>query len=77
MLPLYRHGDMLMISENVPIKAGDRVIARDQDHSVVGGTLFHLDNRHVVILQGGQSRKEVRLDLDKVDCLARVVWASQ
>ena len=77
MLPLYRHGDTLVISEGTPMKAGDRVIVRDHEQRVTGGTLFHIDSRHAVILQGGQSRREMQIALAEVDCLARVVWASQ
>lgn len=77
MLPLYRHGDTLLISASAPMKVGDRVIARDRDQRILGGTLFHLDQSHAVICQGGMSRKEVRLAIDDMSSLARVIWASQ
>lgn len=77
MLPLYRHGDRLIVSGHTPIKVGDRVILRTIDNNILGGTLTHRTRQQVAINVGGSSRKDVVIEASTVEFLGRVIWASQ
>lgn len=77
MLPLYRHGDRLIVSDSLPITVGDRILVESRDHGMLGGTLLHRDSKCVAVMLGGQSRREVLVDSSEVEFLGRIVWASQ
>lgn len=77
MLPLYRHGDRLIVSDKVPIAIGDRVLVEARGQGTMGGTLLALNSRSVALMLGGRSHKEVLVDSSEVEFLGRIVWASQ
>jgi phage repressor protein C with HTH and peptisase S24 domain len=77
MLPLYRHGDQLIVSEDAPIKIGDRVILQTTRDGTLGGTLIHRDGKVIVIGNSGGSKKDHVVEVSEVEFLGRVIWASQ
>jgi phage repressor protein C with HTH and peptisase S24 domain len=77
MLPLYRHGDRLIVSEHAPLKIGDRVAVCTLNEEMVAGVLIHRDAQAVVIGMAGSSRKDRKIAADDVAFLGRIVWASQ
>ena len=77
MLPLYRHGDQLIVSAAVPVRIGDRVIIETKDKRQVCGTLFHKAEDMLGINLGGQKRKETLIKASDIEFLGRVIWASQ
>ena len=77
MLPLYRHGDQLIVSAAVPVRIGDRVIIEMKDKRQVCGTLFHKAEDVFGINLGGQMRKETLIRASDIEFLGRVIWASQ
>ena len=77
MLPLYRHGDRLIVSESAPLRVGDRVIMRTVSFGITGGTLVHRDKRAIAIHQGGRARRDLLVPVAEVEFLGRVIWASQ
>lgn len=77
MLPLYRHGDRLIVSDQVPISVGDRVLVESREYGTLGGTLLYRDPKCIALMLGGRSRKDVIVDPSQVSFLGRIVWASQ
>jgi len=77
MLPLYRHGDRLIVSDKVPIAIGDRIFVESHEHGPLGGTLFYRDAKCIALMLGGRSRRDVLIDPSEVKFLGRIVWASQ
>lgn len=77
MLPLYRHGDRLIVSDEVPIALGDRVFVESRDHGALGGTLLYRDSKCIALMLGGRSRHDVLVETSQVEFLGRIVWASQ
>lgn len=77
MLPLYRHGDQLIVSATVPVRIGDRVIIETKGKRQVCGTLFHKTEDILGISLGGQTRKEILIKAADIEFLGRVIWASQ
>ncbi len=52
MLPLYRHGDTLLVAEDAAVKFGDRVVAEGKIAGLVGGTLLHRTQQITVLIRG-------------------------
>lgn len=77
MLPLYRHGDQLIVSDSIPVKIGDRIIVKASTHGTLGGTLIYRDSRRIVVNIGGVAKKSCSIEMPDVDFLGRIVWASQ
>lgn len=77
MLPLYRHGDQLIVSDRVPIAIGDRILVESRRHGTIGGTLLHKNTKCIALTLGGHSRHDVLVEAEDVEYLGRVVWASQ
>jgi len=77
MMPLYRHGDKLIVSDQVPLAIGDRIVVESSTHGTLGGTLLHRDQNTITLMLGGKSRRDVVVDAIDVEYLGRIVWASQ
>ena len=77
MMPLYRHGDQLIVSDKVPITVGDRIFVETREYGTLGGTLLHRNSKCIALMVGGRARKDVLVDISEVEFLGRIVWASQ
>ena len=77
MLPLYRHGDVLLVAKDVPVKFGDRVVVDSKASGLLGGTLVHHGKDKTVLIRGGNPNREIALHSDDLNFLGRIVWASQ
>lgn len=77
MMPLYRHGDRLIVSDQVPITIGDRIVVESSVHGTLGGTLLHRDKKCIAVMLGGKTRSDVLVDPEDVEFLGRIIWASQ
>lgn len=77
MLPLYRHGDTLLVTEDGTVKFGDRVVAEGKSVGLVGGTLLHRSKELTVLIRGGNPNREVAIPASELVFFGRIVWASQ
>jgi phage repressor protein C with HTH and peptisase S24 domain len=77
MMPLYGHGDRLIVSNEVPIAVGDRIVVESDRLGLIGGVLVHRDRNGIAVTLGGKSRREVLVKPDDVVYIGRVLWASQ
>jgi phage repressor protein C with HTH and peptisase S24 domain len=77
MMPLYRHGDRLIVSDKLSATIGDRIVVESSTHGTLGGTLLHRDENCITVMLGGKTRREVLVRLSEVEFLGRIVWASQ
>lgn len=77
MMPLYRHGDQLIVSDQAPMSVGDRIVVESGSHGTLGGTLLYRDKSCIALMLGGRSRREVHLDPSDIRFVGRVIWASQ
>ena len=78
MLPLYRHGDMLVVQPSAAVRKGDRVVVKTTSGEVMAKVL----ERRTRIDASNSSRsipitRTGRLAAGEVEWLARIVWASQ
>lgn len=76
MLPLYRPGDVLIVSSEAEIRCGDRVVVRYGD-GPLEARIFRGRDEATVELEPPTGGPPERVDLAVVTRLTRIVWASQ
>ena len=77
MLPLYRHGDQLIVAEGMPMKIGDRIVVETEGQKPIAGTLIHRDDKQIIVKAGGISRKSMVFNVEELTSIGRIIWASQ
>ena len=76
MLPLYRKGDILIVSAVEAIRPGDRVVLRVDDGSLEARVFLGREADGYALEAIGGGARETIADA-RVSCLARILWASQ
>lgn len=77
MLPLYREGDILVVSPNSGVRRGDRVVARTLEGEVMAKILVRRTAKTVELASLNPEHANLVLPLERIDWMARIVWASQ
>lgn len=70
MEPLYRDGNLLIVSPNSAPRKGDRVVLRTTDGEVMAKILLRRSAKTVGLASFNPP-------VDRIDWMARIVWASQ
>ncbi len=77
MMPLYRNGDIIIISPIEQLRRGDRVVARTNDGEVMA-KILHRQSEKQVELHSLNPEHDPRIIKSKdLDWIARILWASQ
>jgi phage repressor protein C with HTH and peptisase S24 domain len=77
MLPLYRHGDMLVVQPNAVVRKGDRVVVKTTSGEVMAKVLERRTPTAIELISLNPDHPQRRLAAGEVEWLARIVWASQ
>jgi phage repressor protein C with HTH and peptisase S24 domain len=77
MLPLYRHGDMLVVQPSAPLRKGDRVVVKTTSGEVMAKVLDKRTSTAVELVSLNPDHPHRRLASSEVEWMARIVWASQ
>lgn len=77
MLPLYRDGDVIVVSPGAQIRRHDRVVVRTQSGEVLAKVLQRRTNSHVELHSINAEHPDRKIALCDIDWIARIVWASQ
>jgi phage repressor protein C with HTH and peptisase S24 domain len=77
MEPLYREGDILIVSPNAAPRRGDRVVLRTIDGEVLAKILVKRTTKMVELASFNPDHPNFVFPMDRVDWIARIVWASQ
>jgi phage repressor protein C with HTH and peptisase S24 domain len=77
MLPVYRQGDIVIVSPKTRLRKGDRVVAKTTDGKVTAQILQRKTARTVELASFNAADKTKKLDAKDVDWMARIIWASQ
>lgn len=77
MLPLYRDGDVIVVSPTAQLRRGDRVVVRTRDGEVMVKILYRQTTRTVELHSLNPEHQPRIIDLDNIDGIARIIWASQ
>jgi len=77
MEPVYRDGDIVIVSPAAPIRRGDRVVARTAAGEVMAKQLSRRSARRVELRSLNPAHPDYSFDLSDVAWIHRIVWASQ
>jgi phage repressor protein C with HTH and peptisase S24 domain len=77
LMPIYRDGDVLVVSPEASIRRRDRVVLKTKAGAVAAGVLERRTAQRLEIARFGQDREMQLLSLAEVAWLARIVWVSQ
>jgi phage repressor protein C with HTH and peptisase S24 domain len=77
MQPLYRDGDILIVSPNSASRKGDRVVLRTTDGEVMAKILVRRTAKTVELASFKPDHPNLVFPVERIDWMARIVWASQ
>ena len=77
MEPVYRDGDLVIVSPVAPIRRGDRVVVRTIGGEVMAKQLARRSARRVELRSLNPEHPDYSFDLTEVNWIHRIVWASQ
>ena len=75
--PVFRDGDLVIVSPSAPIRRGDRVVARTMSGEVMAKQLARRSARRVDLRSLNPTYPNYSFDLAEVSWLHRIVWSSQ
>jgi phage repressor protein C with HTH and peptisase S24 domain len=77
MEPVFRDGDMVIVSPAAPIRRGDRVVVRTTGGEVMAKHLARRSARRVELRSLNPEHPDYSFDLGEITWIHRIVWASQ
>jgi phage repressor protein C with HTH and peptisase S24 domain len=77
MLPLYRNGDVIIVSPTAQIRRGDRVVVRTSSGEVMAKILKKKTATEMELASFNPAHRDRTVPLRDVDWTARILWASQ
>ncbi|WP_083543485.1 S24 family peptidase [Bradyrhizobium sp. CCGE-LA001] len=77
LLPAYRHGDIILVSPDAPIRKGDRVVVRTRTDEMTIATLKRRTAKALDVQPLDASQAARTIAAADVAWVARIVWASQ
>jgi phage repressor protein C with HTH and peptisase S24 domain len=77
MEPVFRDGDVVIVSPSAPIRRGDRVVVRTTQGEVMAKHLTRRSARRVELKSLNPAHPDYSFDLTQVAWLHRIIWASQ
>jgi phage repressor protein C with HTH and peptisase S24 domain len=77
MEPVYRDGDLVIVSTVAPLRRGDRVVARTHSGEVMAKELARRSARKIELKSLNPAYPDYSFDLSEVVWMHRIVWASQ
>jgi phage repressor protein C with HTH and peptisase S24 domain len=77
MMPLYRDGDIIIVSPQAPVRRGDRVVLKTNEGEVMAKELRRRTTKSVELRSLNPAHKDRVLPAKDVSFIARIVWSSQ
>jgi phage repressor protein C with HTH and peptisase S24 domain len=77
MLPLYRDGDVLVLSPTASARRGDRVVIRARAGDLIAGELKRRTAKSVELAPLDRSGEDRVVPTEEIEWVARVMWARQ
>jgi phage repressor protein C with HTH and peptisase S24 domain len=77
MEPVFRDGDLVIVSPGAPIRRGDRVVVRTQKGEVMAKELKRQSARRVDLRSLNPAHPDYTFDLAELNWMHRIVWSSQ
>ncbi|MGH6782113.1 MAG: S24 family peptidase, partial [Sphingomonadaceae bacterium] len=77
MLPLYREGDIVIVSPTAAVRRGDRVVVKTTEGEMLAKQLRRETAKSVELASLNPEHPDRVLALSEIAFMARVIWASQ
>jgi len=77
MEPVFRDGDVVIVSPNAPVRRGDRVVVRTARGEVMAKQLSRRSARRVELRSLNPAHPDYSFELQDVMWIHRILWASQ
>lgn len=77
MLPLYRHGDRIIVVRDAACRRGDRVVVKTTDGEVMAKILQRKTQKAVDLASLNPSHKNRTIPVRDIEWMGRIIWASQ
>ena len=77
MEPVFRDGDLVIVSPNAPVRRGDRVVVRTGTGEVMAKQLARRSARRVDLRSLNPAHPDYSFALNDVVWIHRIIWASQ
>lgn len=77
MLPLYRDGDVIVVSPTAQVRRGDRVVVRTRDGEVMVKILHRQTGKTVELHSLNPDHPARTVEVGDIEGMGRIVWASQ
>lgn len=77
MLPVYRDGDIIIVSPDAGIRRGDRVVVKTQDGEVMAKILSRRTAQTIELESFNIDHAKRSVRVDEIEWIARILWASQ
>ena len=77
MAPLYRDGDILILSPTASIRKGDRVVVRSTTGEVLAKELRRRSAKSLELVSLNSEHEDRTIPTEEVAWVARIMWARQ
>lgn len=77
MQPVYRQGDIIIVSPNATVRRGDRVVVRTKRGEVMAKILQRQTSKSIELASFNPEHEPKSLPTEEVMWIARIIWASQ
>lgn len=77
MRPLYRAGDVIIVSRSAAVRKGDRVVVRTVDGEVMAKELKRRTPRSLELRSLNPEHADRTLSMSDIDWIGRIMWARQ
>lgn len=77
MEPVYRNGDIVVVSPAASVRRGDRVVVKTREGEVLAKELVRRTTRHIELRSLNPAHEDRQIPLDQLEWMARIIWASQ
>jgi phage repressor protein C with HTH and peptisase S24 domain len=77
MEPVFRDGDVVIVSPTAPVRRGDRVVVRTRKGEVMAKQLLRQSAKRVELASLNPLHPGFSFGLDELAFMHRIVWASQ
>ncbi|MBL8587237.1 MAG: helix-turn-helix transcriptional regulator [Methylobacteriaceae bacterium] len=77
MQPLYRDGDVIIVSPAAPLRRGDRVVVRTTDGEVLAKELKRRTPKTIELKSLNPAHADRVLKAEEIAWMARIMWSSQ
>ncbi|TCZ55561.1 S24 family peptidase [Roseicella aquatilis] len=77
MEPVFRDGDVVIVSPGAPVRRGDRVVVRTQRGEVMAKELKRQSARRIDLRSLNPAHPDYSFELPEIAWMHRIVWATQ